>query len=95
MRVGGKQMAINMMCMNSKCKFYWENCCTQNMDEKRIVINANGTCTTFEAGVSDWYRQEENCKKLSGNCSECECGETCLMRDENKTWLKGMEKREL
>jgi hypothetical protein len=87
-------LAINMMCMNSKCKFYWEDCCTLNMDEKSIVINASGTCTTFEAGVSDWYKHEESCKKLEGNCSECECGDTCLLRDKNKTWLKGMENRE-
>lgn len=48
-------MAINMMCMNSECKYYWEDCCTRNIQEERIVINAYGECETFEKGVSDWY----------------------------------------
>ena len=52
-------MAINMMCMNSKCKFYWEDNCTRNMNEERIEIGKNGKCETFVLGVSDWYKQEE------------------------------------
>ena len=51
-------MAINMMCMNSQCKYYWEDCCTRNMNEKRIEINSSGVCITFEPGVSDWYEEE-------------------------------------
>ena len=50
-------MAINMMCMNSECKYYWEDCCTRNIQEERIVINAYGECETFEKGVSDWYQE--------------------------------------
>lgn len=53
-------MAINLMCMNGKCKFYWEDCCTKNMTEKRMVIDGNGKCETFETGVSDWYRERED-----------------------------------
>lgn len=52
-------MAINMMCMNSKCKFYWEDNCMRNMNEERIEINENGKCETFETGISEWYKQEE------------------------------------
>ena len=51
-------MAINMMCTNDKCINYWEDCCTKNMDEKRIVISNLGVCQTFEAGKSPWYEKE-------------------------------------
>jgi hypothetical protein len=52
-------MAINMMCMNSRCKFYWEDNCTRNLGEERIVIDSNGNCETFEEGVCDWYELAE------------------------------------
>ena len=52
-------MAINMMCMNSSCKYYWEDNCTRNIDEERIEINGSGNCETFEEGVSDWYKESE------------------------------------
>lgn len=52
-------MAINMMCMNSKCKFYWEDNCTRNLAEERIEIDFAGNCETFEEGVSDWYKESE------------------------------------
>lgn len=55
-------MAINMMCMNSACKYYWEDNCTRNMNEERIEIGEDGKCETFEAGVSDWYVAMEDCK---------------------------------
>lgn len=51
-------MAINMMCMNNNCRYYFEDCCTRNINEERIVIDNNGKCKTFEEGVSDWYEQE-------------------------------------
>jgi hypothetical protein len=51
-------MAINMMCTNSKCKSYWEDNCTRNINEERIEINGNGQCETFEAGISQWYEEE-------------------------------------
>jgi len=53
------KMAINMMCMNSKCKYYWEDNCTRNINEERIEINRIGICDTFEEGVSDWYKESE------------------------------------
>ncbi|APQ78613.1 MULTISPECIES: hypothetical protein [Clostridium] len=52
-------MAINMMCMNSKCKYYWEDMCSKNVNEEMMVIDINGKCKTFEEGVSDWYKQSE------------------------------------
>lgn len=52
-------MAINMMCMNSKCKYYWEDRCSKNINEEMMVIDTNGKCKTFERGVSEWYKQSE------------------------------------
>lgn len=52
-------MAINMMCMNSECKYYWEDCCTRNLEEKRIEIDGNGKCETFQKGRSNYYEQSE------------------------------------
>lgn len=52
-------MAINMMCMNSKCRFYWEDNCTRNINEERIEIDETGKCETFEEGTSDWYKEME------------------------------------
>ncbi len=56
-------MATNMMCMNSKCKYYWEDCCTRNLEEERIDVDVNGVCITFREGISDYY-QMCNCKYL-------------------------------
>jgi len=50
-------MAINLMCMNGNCKFYWEDNCTRNLNEERIEIDENGKCETFEEGESDWYKE--------------------------------------
>ena len=59
-------MAINMMCMNSKCKYYWEDNCTRNLEEERIEINEDGSCETFELGESDYYKmEEEECEPTS------------------------------
>lgn len=56
-------MAINMMCMNDECKYYYEDNCTRNINEERIEINSNGICETFEVGVSDWYDNINEPKK--------------------------------
>ncbi len=48
-------MAINMICLNSGCKHYWEDCCRNNIEETRIVIDEYGKCNSFEKGVCDWY----------------------------------------
>lgn len=50
-------MAINMMCMNTECKHYWEDNCMKNLDEERIEIDADGKCTTFEKGTNELYKQ--------------------------------------
>ena len=55
-------MAINMMCTNSRCKFYWEDNCTRNINEERIDINGDGQCNTFERGTSEWYEEAEKCE---------------------------------
>lgn len=53
-------MAINMVCHNSKCKNYWENCCKKNLEETEIEIDEYGKCNSFEEGVCDWYGEEYN-----------------------------------
>jgi len=52
-------MAINMMCTNSRCVNYWEDNCMKNINEERIEINEFGICETFEAGISQMYKDEE------------------------------------
>lgn len=54
-------MAINMLCMNSDCKYYWEDMCTRNVNEEKIVISPHGCCETFEEGTSEWYEESEGC----------------------------------
>jgi CTP:phosphocholine cytidylyltransferase-like protein len=53
-------MAINMMCMNSNCKYYWEDCCMRNIYEERIVIDSDGNCETFEEGINELYKESES-----------------------------------
>ena len=48
-------MAINLMCVNDKCKHYWEDNCMVNMREERLEIDENGKCITFEPGVNECY----------------------------------------
>lgn len=48
-------MAINMMCMNTKCKYYYEDSCQRNLEETRIEIDESGKCITFKEGLSDYY----------------------------------------
>lgn len=55
-------MAINMMCMNSKCVHYWEDNCIRNLNEERIEINENGMCETFKLGTNPAYEHEERLK---------------------------------
>lgn len=52
-------MAIDMICMNNDCEYYWENNCTKNINEEIIEIGRNGKCLTFKDGVSDWYIEME------------------------------------
>lgn len=52
-------MAINMCCMNDKCKFYFEQMCQKNVNEEFMVIGENGKCEAFKEGKSDWYKDCE------------------------------------
>ena len=75
-------MAINMMCMNDECKYYWEDSCMKNINETRIVINNRGNCETFEIGKSEWYEDIEKCKEEATvivKCKDC----ICEIRKEN------------
>jgi len=60
-------MAINMMCTNSRCEFYWEDCCTKSLNDERIEINGDGKCETFKAGISEWYEDIKN-ERSCDNC---------------------------
>jgi hypothetical protein len=62
-------MAINMMCMNSECKHYYEDNCMRNINEERIEIDENGQCLTFEKGRSELYDCEKCCSERA--CQSC------------------------
>ena len=55
----GDGVAINMMCMNTECKYYWEDNCQRNLEEKRIDIDECGKCITFEPGRCEYYKLSE------------------------------------
>ncbi|WP_312071838.1 hypothetical protein [Anaerotignum propionicum] len=57
-------MAINIQCLNSECKYYWEDCCQRNFEESRIEIDETGHCKSFEKGVCEWYEMEELAEAL-------------------------------
>lgn len=52
-------MAINICCMNYKCKYYFEQMCEKNVNEEFMVIGENGQCEAFKKGKSDWYKESE------------------------------------
>ena len=52
-------MAINIMCMKSNCKYYWEDSCTRDINNERIIIDTDGLCESFKEGKSDWYMEGE------------------------------------
>ena len=52
-------MAINMMCTNSECRFYWEDCCQRNLEELRHEIGSNGKCLSFLPGVCKYYQDSD------------------------------------
>lgn len=77
-------MAINMMCINSNCKHYWEDNCMKNMNEERLEIDANGQCITFEEGISELYncQHSENGKCMhSSSRGELDCNGTDAEQD--------------
>jgi len=45
-------------CRNTKCKKYWEDSCTDSLENTLVVINEFGECENFEEGVSDYYKEE-------------------------------------
>lgn len=52
-------MAINIMCMNDKCEYYYEDNCMKNLNEERIEINETGRCETFKEGTNELYELEK------------------------------------
>lgn len=55
----GEIMAINMMCTNSECRFYWEDCCQRNLEELRHEIGSNGKCLSFLPGTCRYYHDQD------------------------------------
>lgn len=47
-----------IMCMNSGCIHYFEDMCMKNMADEKIILDCEGKCETFEAGVNEGYLQE-------------------------------------
>lgn len=53
-------MAINLSCWNIDCKYYFEDFCTEHVDDKIIFLDKDGECTNFQKGKSDWYDDSDN-----------------------------------
>ncbi len=87
-------MAINMMCMNSKCKYWFEDCCTRNINEERTIIDENGKCETFEEGTSEWYKliEQEEFKMLYKGVKVLEINPVVYIKDKAVESWKDNEK---
>ena len=83
-------MAINMMCMNSECKYYWEDCCQRNFEETRIVIDENGKCETFEPGICDYYKEGSVTEKQQPNDNYAVDGLTVVDNKKEQPWKDAM-----
>lgn len=60
-------------CMNSECKYYWEDNCTLCFnDETKIPREINGKCESFKEGVNDWYEADEIAEKFNKLSMQCE-----------------------
>ena len=44
-------------CRNSKCKNYWEDSCTLNLEREMITFDEEGKCENQEDGISDYYKE--------------------------------------
>lgn len=51
---------IKLMCKNSACKSYYEDCCIKNINSEFIKLDKDGTCELFEYGRNDMYSEEYN-----------------------------------
>lgn len=49
---------MKVMCMNSECKYYFEDFCIKDMQDEKIVLGYQGVCKTYEKGVSDYYKHD-------------------------------------
>ena len=47
-----------LLCLNDKCKNYYEEYCELDLRSKRTKIDESGKCANFEAGVHDGYTQQ-------------------------------------
>ena len=42
-------------CRNSKCKYWFEDSCMENMKGKRVVLDEHGECESFKNWKFDIY----------------------------------------
>lgn len=84
-------MAINMMCMNDKCKYYYEDNCIRNLNEERIDVDRNGRCETFEEGICDWYLIKTHELKILPEffVAVLECRKTFELRKNDRDYKVG------
>ena len=71
-------------CRNSKCVNYYEDGCMRDLNGKMVVLNEDGQCEDYKAGVNDAYREGcaekkicNDCKYFSTRCDDepcCSCG---------------------
>jgi hypothetical protein len=65
-------------CRNSKCKKYYEDGCTDNVNNIMVIFNEEGKCESQEEGTSDWYD--------TTNSNMCDvCGKPCESMYYSKT----------
>lgn len=57
---------MDLMCMNSRCKHYFEDMCMKSVNEDRIVLDYQGICTHFEWGKHEGYKVDEKESEVNG-----------------------------
>lgn len=68
---GGNIVAINMMCTNTECKYYWEDNCQRNLEEKRIekasILNDGIGNVTVEEATKCLREAMEDYKEITND----------------------------
>lgn len=53
-----KSKAINVSCLNSECKHYYEELCMSVLNGESITLNCESECCNFEKGVNEGNSEE-------------------------------------
>lgn len=51
---------MNLMCLNTSCKHYYEDSCMKCLGGERIELDYHGKCTTFELGKNEVYEVKDD-----------------------------------